>query len=125
VTALAIICYLLALGLVVVGVAGIIFPEALSGLYGVRVRDGDSHGFVRATAIRDIGIGVALAVAVYAHVFLLLVTLIAIGLAISFADFTIVLRARGGRVGVSHAGHAAGAIAFIVALGMALFAIGR
>lgn len=124
-SALTILCYLLALALVVVGIAGLVVPEALSGLYGVRVSDEASHGYVRATAIRDIGIGVALAIAVYAKVFLLLVTLIAIGLLISFVDFTIVLRARGGRLGVSHAGHAAGAIAFIVALGMVLFAIGR
>ncbi|HEY1976970.1 MAG TPA: DUF4267 domain-containing protein [Candidatus Baltobacteraceae bacterium] len=124
-TVLTLLCYVLALGLVVIGVLGIIFPEVLSGLYGMRVSDDSSHAYVRATAIRDIGIGVALAIAVYAHVLLLLITLIAIGLAVSFADFTIVLRARKGRVGVSHAGHAAGAIAFIVALGMALFAIGR
>lgn len=124
-TALNLLCYALALALVAVGVMGVIFPEALSGVYGVRVRDTESHGYVRATAIRDIGIGVALAIAVYAKVVLLLTTLIAIGLAISFADFTIVLRARRGRLDVSHAGHAAGAIAFIVALGMALFAMGR
>ena len=122
---LSLLCYLLALALVVIGVAGLLFPEAVSGLYGVRVRDAESHGFVRATAFRDIGIGVALAIAVYSHVFLLLVTLVAIGIAISFADFAIVFNARGKRIGASHAGHAAGAIAFIVALGMALFAIGR
>jgi hypothetical protein len=124
-SALTLLCYLLAFALAVVGIAGLLFPETLSSLYGVRVRDAASHGFVRAAAIRDVGIGVALAIAVYAHVFALLVTLIAIGIAVSFADFVIVLRARGGRVGVAHAGHAAGAIAFIVALGMALFAIGR
>ena len=124
-TALTLLCYVLALGLVIVGLMGLVVPAVLSGLYGSRVSDESSHAFVRATAIRDIGIGVALAIAVYAHVLLLLVTLIAIGLAISFADFAIVLRARGGRIGVSHAGHAAGAVAFIVALGMALFAIGR
>ncbi|HKE36588.1 MAG TPA: DUF4267 domain-containing protein [Candidatus Baltobacteraceae bacterium] len=122
---LTLLCYLLALALVVIGIAGLLFPEAASRLYGARVRDPASHGFVRATAFRDIGIGVALAVAVYSHVFLLLVTLIAIGVAISFADFAIVFNARGKRLGVSHAGHAAGAIAFIVALGMVLFAIGR
>lgn len=124
-TALTLLCYVLALGLVVVGVVGLTLPELLSGVYGMRVSDESSHAFVRATAIRDIGIGIALAIAVYAHVLLLLVTLIAIGLAVSFADFAIVLRARKGRIGASHAGHAAGAVAFIVALGMALFAIGR
>lgn len=122
---LTILCYVLALALVVTGITGILFPEALSGLYGVRARDATSHGFVRATAVRDLGIGVALAIAVYAHVFALLVTLVAIGLAISFADFAIVFNARGRRVGAAHAGHAAGAVAFIVALAMALFAIGR
>jgi len=125
VAALTLLCYLLALALVLVGLAGLVFPEPLSGLYGVRVGDSASHGFVRATAIRDIGFGVALAIAVYAHVLLLLVTLVAIGFVISFADFAIVFNARGKRIGASHAGHAAGAIAFIVALGMALFAIGR
>lgn len=123
--ALTLLCYLLALALVVVGVAGLAFPEALSGLYGVHARDDTSHGYVRATSIRDIGIGIALAIAAYAHVLLLLIALIAIGLAISFADFAIVFHARGKRFGASHAGHAAGAIAFIVALAMALFAIGR
>lgn len=122
---LTLLCYLLALALVVVGIAGLAFPGTLSGLYGVHVRDDASHGFVRATAIRDIGIGVALAIAAYAHVLLLLITLTAIGLAISFADAAIVFNARGKRIGASHAGHAAGAIAFIVALAMALFAIGR
>ena len=124
-TALNILCYLLALGLVLFGLAGVLFPEAASKMYGAHVSDAGSHGFVRATAIRDIGIGLALALAVYAHVFLLLVALIVIGLLVSFADFAIVFDARGKRIGVSHAGHAAGAIAFIVALGMALFAIGR
>lgn len=123
--ALTLLCYLLALALVVVGVMGLAFPGMLSGLYGVHVRDDASHGFVRATAIRDIGIGVALAIAAYAHVLLLLIALTAIGLAISFADFAIVFNARGKRIGASHAGHAAGAIAFIVAFAMALFAIGR
>lgn len=123
--ALTLLCYLLALALVVVGILGLVFPELLSGLYGVRAGDTASHGYVRATSIRDIGIGVALAVAAYAHVVLLLVTLTAIGLVISFADFAIVFKARGKRIGAPHAGHAAGAIAFIVALAMALFAIGR
>ncbi|HZY98528.1 MAG TPA: DUF4267 domain-containing protein [Candidatus Baltobacteraceae bacterium] len=122
---LTLLCYLLALALVAIGVAGLLFPEAVSRLYGVHVSDATSRGFVHATAIRDIAIGVALAIAVYAHVFLLLVTLIVIGIVVSFADFAIVFNARGRRLGVSHAGHAAGAIAFIVALGMALFAIGR
>jgi hypothetical protein len=122
---LTVLCYLLALALIVAGVGGVILPQALSGLYGMRVSDGSSQAYVRATAIRDIGIGAALAVAVYAHVLVLLVTLTAIGVAISFADFTILLHARKGRIGVAHAGHAAGAIAFIVALGMVLFAIGR
>lgn len=122
---LTLVCYLLALALVLVGVAGLIFPGLLSNLYGVSVGDAASHGYVRATAVRDIGIGVALAIAAYAHVLLLLVALTAIGLVISFADFAIVFNARGKRIGASHAGHAAGAIAFIVALGMALFAIGR
>jgi uncharacterized protein DUF4267 len=121
VAVLTLLCYLLALALVLVGVAGLVFPDLLSNLYGVRVGDGASHGYVRATAVRDIGIGGALAIAAYAHVLLLT----AIGLLISFADFAIVFNARGKRIGVSHAGHAAGAIAFIVALGMALFAIGR
>lgn len=123
--ALNLLCYALALALVVVGIAGLFFPEALSGLYGVRARDAASHGYVRATAIRDLGIGVVLAIAVYAHVLLLLVALTAVGLIISFADFAIVFNARGKRIGVAHAGHAAGVIAFIAALGMALFAIGR
>lgn len=123
--ALTLLCYLLALALVLVGVAGLVFPSLLSNLYGIRVGDGASHGYVRATAVRDIGIGVALAIAAYVHVLLLLVALTAIGLLISFADFAIVFNARGKRIGASHAGHAAGAIAFIVALGMALFAIGR
>jgi energy-converting hydrogenase Eha subunit E len=125
VSALTILCYALSLGLILIGGAGLLFPEVASHVYGIRVSDPPSRGFVRATAVRDICIGVALAVATYAHVLLLLVTLIAIGIAISFVDFAIVFHSRGKRVGVSHAGHAAGAIAFIVALGMALFAIGR
>ena len=123
--ALTLLCYLLALALVGVGVMGLAFPGALSGLYGVRVDDDASHSFVRAASIRDVAIGIVLAIAAYAHVLLLLITLTVIGVAISFADFAIVYNARGKRIGASHAGHAAGAIAFIVALAMALFAVGR
>lgn len=122
---LTILCYVLALGLVVVGIAGVLFPELLSSGYGVRVVDAPSHGYVRATAIRDIGIGVALAIAAYAHVLLLLLTLTAIGVVISFADFVLVFHIRENRIVTAHAAHLAGAVAFIVALAMALLAIGR
>jgi hypothetical protein len=119
---LTLLCEVLAVGLIGVGVAGLVSPQMLSRGYGVHARESISHAWVRATAVRDLVIGIALGIAAYAHVTLLMVVLLVCGVALSIADFTIAYHAGEKR---AHLPHAAGAVAFLLVLAMALFAIGK
>jgi hypothetical protein len=119
---LTIFCEVLAVALVAIGIGGLVAPHAVARGYGVHAPEPISHAWVRATAIRDFVIGIALGIAAYAHVTLLMVVLLICGVVLSIADLTIAYHAGGKRVHLPHAG---GAIAFLLVLAMALFAIGK
>ena len=113
-----------AAALIVVGLAALIAPHPAARAYGLPA-DGDAaRGFVRATGIRDVVIGVVLGAAAYVHDVPLLVVLAIAGIAISAGDAFIAYHSGGRRWRPEHGIHAAGAIAFVLVLAMALFAIG-
>jgi hypothetical protein len=124
-TALWIAGALVALALIAVGIVALAAPHAVTRGYGIHVEGLESHGYVRATGIRDLVIGVVLAIVVYLQDFPLIVVLAAAGIVLSVADFFIAYHAGGKRLHRAHGFHAAGALAFVLVLAMALFAIGR
>ena len=115
----------LAFALILAGLGGIFFTDAFARAYGVALTDEASRGFTRAAAIRDLVIGIALGAAAFYGDRLLMGILLAAGIVLSIADFVIVYRHHHGRLHRSHAIHAAGAVAFVLALAMAMFAVGR
>lgn len=113
-----------AVALVLVGIAALIAPHPVARAYGLPA-DGDAaRGFVRATGIRDVVIGGVLAATVYARDVPLIVVVAIAGIVLSLADAFIAYHSGGKRWRPEHGIHAAGAIAFVLVLAMALLAIG-
>jgi Domain of unknown function (DUF4267) len=114
----------IAIVLMVVGIYALVAPHTLARHYGVRVEGHAAAGFVRATGIRDVAFGAILAAAAYWHLLWLLVVIAVAGIAVSIVDFWIAWHHGARRFHPAHAVHAAGIVAFILVLAMALFAIG-
>lgn len=123
--ALSVLCWILAAGLVVVGVAGLFSPQTLARFYGLPVDGESAVGFVRAASIRDIIIGAVLAAALYYHDEPLILIIAIGGIVLSLADLSIAYRHSGKQFRREHGGHAAGAVAFVLVVAMILLAIGR
>ena len=125
-TALFVLAWILAVALALVGIAGLLAPQLLSRGYGVHAQDRSATGYVRATGIRDVAIGVAIGTAAYLHDVAFVAVLMAVGIVVSIADFAIAVRhGEHRRIHPAHGVHAAGIVAFALALAMALFAIGK
>jgi hypothetical protein len=119
------VAWAVAVLMVGIGVFAIAAPKALARRYGIAVQGHDSTGWVRATGIRDVALGVVLAATAYLHARTLMIVIAAMGIVISCADLRIAMHHGGpARERSSHAGHAAGIIAFVLVLTMALFAVG-
>ncbi|MBV9717913.1 MAG: DUF4267 domain-containing protein [Candidatus Eremiobacteraeota bacterium] len=120
-----IVAWAVAAVLVGVGLFALASPAALARRYGIAVHGHDAAGWVRATGIRDVALGVVLAAAAYTHARALTIVVAAMGIVISIADLGIVMRHGGSeKHRGAHAGHAAGIVAFVLVLAMALFAVG-
>ncbi|HTX58957.1 MAG TPA: DUF4267 domain-containing protein [Verrucomicrobiae bacterium] len=115
----------LALALVVAGLVALLFPKPMSHAYGAPVEGEAGYGFVRASGVRDLLIGAVLAFAVATRDVPMIAVFAGAGLALAVADFVIAYHAGGRRLHLAHAVHAAGAVAFVLMLAMALFAIGK
>jgi hypothetical protein len=115
---------IVALALVIVGIVALAAPHRMAHAYGLPLDGNSSRGFARATGIRDVAIGVALGAAVYYRDVPLLVVLAAAGVILSLTDLAIAAHAGGWKLRREHGVHAAGVIAFVLVLTMALFAIG-
>lgn len=123
-TPLQIVAWLVALGLVTTGAAGLLAPRAAARWYGVSAEGDGAHGFVRASALRDLAIGAVLAATAYFHDVALTIVIAIAGIVLAIGDFAIAYHASGRRVRREHATHLAGAVAFVLVLAMALLAIG-
>ncbi len=118
--------WIVAAALVLVGLFALLAPARLGRGYGVRAEDRGSAGFARATGIRDVALGLALGATAYFHDLPLLIVFAIAGIAVSVADFFIAYHhGHERRLHASHGIHAAGAVAFVLVLAMALFALGR
>ncbi len=124
-SALFLLGWAIAIVLVVLGAYALVAPHPLARQYGVSAEGHAAAGFVRATGIRDIAVGVVLGAAAYFHAVALLVVIAAAGIAVSIVDFWIVWHHGHRRLHPAHGVHAAGVVAFVLILAMALFAIGR
>ncbi|HEY6449904.1 MAG TPA: DUF4267 domain-containing protein [Candidatus Cybelea sp.] len=126
ITVLFYLAWIIAIVLVAVGIHAILAPHPLARRYGVTAHTPDAAAFVRATGIRDIALGVVLGATAYVRFLPLLMVLAVAGIAVSIADFLIVLRHHETKKHhAAHAIHASGIVAFVLILAMALFAIGR
>jgi hypothetical protein len=119
------ICALVALGLVILGVAALVNPMWMARFYGLPVEADHALGFVRSTASRDLTIGLVLGAALYYQYWPLIDVLLAAGILLSAGDFWIAYHAAGKRFHRAHAVHGVGIVAFVLILTMALFAFGR
>jgi hypothetical protein len=119
------LCALAAVALVILGLSALVNPLAMAHFYGLPVEGDAAHGFVRATGSRDLIIGLVLGAAVGYQYWPLIEVLLAAGILLSAGDFWIAYHAAGKRFHRAHTLHAGGIVAFILVLGMALFAIGR
>ena len=118
--------WLIAIVLVLVGLYALVAPRSIAPHYGVASEERSAHGYVRATGIRDVAIGVALGATAYFRFLPLLIVLAVAGIAVSIADLWIVWHHGGARrLHLAHGVHAAGVVAFVLILAMALFAVGR
>lgn len=116
----AILASLLGGMLVGIGGLGTAFPAALSAGFGIPVDEPRAVAYVRASGTRDVAIGgITLAAALRGDGDVLAVAL-ALGVAISAADFVTVFFAAGRRLRVQHLAHAGGAAAFSIALALTL-----
>lgn len=116
----AILADLLGGALVGVGTLGAAFPAALSAGFGIPVEDPRAVAYVRASGTRDVAIGaITLAAALRGDGDVLAVAL-ALGIAVSAADFLTVFFAAGRHLRVQHLAHAGGAAAFAIALALTL-----
>jgi hypothetical protein len=122
---LLVLCALAALALVLVGIAGLVRPAGMAHFYGLPVEGDAAHGFVRATGNRDLIIGLVLFAALWYRYWPLIDVLLVAGILLSAGDFWIAYHAAGKRFHKAHALHAAGIVAFVLVLAMALFALGR
>jgi Domain of unknown function (DUF4267) len=113
-----------AAGLILVGLWALFDPHRMAHAYGLPAEGSHAHGFTRATGIRDLIIGGVLGAAVVLHDLPFIAVLAVAGIVLSIADFVIAYHGAGGRIRPAHANHAAGVIAFILVLAMALLAIG-
>ena len=114
------------IALVAIGICALAAPHRLARSYGVRTEGDGAAAFIRATGIRDVALGVALGATAYFHLVALLVVLAVAGIAVSAADFAIAYHhGTPKRLHPAHGMHAAGIVAFILILAMALFAVGR
>ena len=119
------ICVLAAAALVILGIAALVNPMGMAHFYGLPVEADHAIGFVRSTASRDLIIGLVLGAAIYYQYWPLIDVLLAAGILLSAGDFWIAYHAAGKRFHRAHAVHAAGIVAFVLVLAMALFALGR
>ncbi|MFY9663334.1 MAG: DUF4267 domain-containing protein [Candidatus Cybelea sp.] len=120
------LAWVIAIVLVLVGIYALFAPRTLARGYGVAAEGHETHGYVRATGIRDVAFGVALGATAYFHYLPLLIVLAVVGIAISVADFWIVWHhGHARRLHPAHAIHASGIVAFVLIIAMALFAIGK
>jgi hypothetical protein len=122
---LSTICALVALALVLLGIAALANPMGMAHFYGLPVEADHALGFVRSTANRDLIFGLVLGAAVYYQFWPLIEVMLAGGILLAAGDFWIAYHAAGKRFHRAHAMHAAGIIAFVLVLCMALFALGR
>ena len=120
------LAWIIAIVLVLVGIYALVAPRPVASHYGVAVDEHSGHGFVRATAVRDIAFGVALGAAAYLHSMPLLIVLAIVGIIVSATDLAIVSHhGHSKKMHPAHAIHASGIVAFVLIIAMALFAIGR
>ncbi|HTU80493.1 MAG TPA: DUF4267 domain-containing protein [Candidatus Acidoferrales bacterium] len=120
------VAWLIAAALVAVGLYALLAPHPLARRYGVHINDEAAAGFVRATGVRDVALGSALGAAAYFRAVPLLVVIAGAGIVVSIADFLIAYHhGREKRFHAAHGIHAAGIVAFALAIAMALFAIGK
>jgi hypothetical protein len=119
------ICALVALALVILGIAALVNPMGMAHFYGLPVEADHAIGFVRSTANRDLIFGLVLGAAVYYQYWPLIEVMLAGGVLLSLGDFWIAYHAAGKRFHRAHAVHGTGIVALLLVLGMALFAIGR
>jgi len=115
---------IVAAALILVGLWALFDPRRMSNAYGLPADGSHAHGFTRATGVRDLIIGLVLGTAVVLHDLPFIAVLAAAGIVLSIADFAIAYNGGGRRLRPAHGNHAAGAIAFILVLAMALLAIG-
>ncbi len=123
-TALTIVGGLVALALAAVGAIALLAPRRLAAAYGLPSDADSSHGFVRATGLRDVVIAIVLAATIYLGDRTLLIVVAAAGVALSLADLFNAYHSGGRRWRREHVSHVGGVIAFVLVLAMALFAIG-
>jgi hypothetical protein len=123
-TALTIVGGLVALALAAVGAIALLAPRWLAAAYGLPSDADSSHGFVRATGLRDVVIAIVLAATIYYGDRTLLIVVAAAGVALSLADLFNAYHSGGRRWRREHVSHVGGVIAFVLVLAMALFAIG-
>ncbi|HEY1655193.1 MAG TPA: DUF4267 domain-containing protein [Candidatus Tumulicola sp.] len=123
-TALGIVGALVAVALALVGAAALLAPGRVASAYGLPAGAESTHGFVRATGIRDVVIAVVLGATVYFGDRPLLIVVAAAGVALSLADLFNAYHTGGRRWRREHVSHLGGIVAFVLVLTMALFAIG-
>ena len=94
-TALTIVGGLVALALAAVGATALLAPRWLAAAYGLPSDADSSHGFVRATGLRDVVIAIVLAATIYFGDRTLLIVVAAAGVALSLADLFNAYHCRG------------------------------
>lgn len=118
--------WILAAALVGTGLVGLFAPATMAHGYGLPDHGaGSAPGFVRAAAVRDLFFGLALGAGAYFHDLVWVVALAVAGAGLAIADFFIAYHHGGRRLRPQHAFHATGAVAFLLVVAMALFAVGR
>ncbi len=117
------LAYLAGIGLVAVGIGALLRPAGLAHSYGLPVESPNGLSFVRAAGVRDIVLGLILIAAAYLQNVDQIIVVVAAGLVLSLADFTIAFAGNGGRIHRQHVTHAGGAIAFAVILVMLISSI--
>lgn len=118
------LAYLAGIALLAVGAGALARPHGLAQSYGLPVEEPNGLNFVRATGARDVVLGAILIAVAYLHDPLALAVVIAAGLALSLADFTIAF-VGGGGIHRAHVTHIGGAIAFAVILALLLATLRR
>ena len=83
---LFVLAWIVAIGLVCIGLYSLLAPRLLAGHYGVEVEHHTGEGYVRATGVRDIALGVILGAIAYTHSRTLLIIFAIVAIVVSLVD---------------------------------------